>query len=81
MKLTIEISENHAAVLSRWASVGRTLDNAERMAQLVQEISDVPADQDDAQMLIDELAELKVPLDSLHQAIRSQIWQAKKPSD
>lgn len=70
MKIVVELSLTPSAegVLRKWASVGRSLDRA---------IEALEGDMDVADEARSELAELKYPLDSVHQQIRAALWSAK----
>lgn len=83
MKITIDIPDMHVKLLSRWASVSRTLTTAESgciQASNSQEVSDT--DREMYGHCADELAELTPALDELHRLARQAIWdinRAKTP--
>lgn len=68
MKLTVTISDDNAAILSRWASLGRTFDAAIRALNAMDDTSDI------GDIAIDELTTLKPLLDPLFMDLRSCMW-------
>lgn len=87
MKITIELTTPEVRTLGNWASLGRTITNAEcRMLDLM---SSLPPDQTTdrerdmqkelAHTAYDELKVLHAPLDSLHGKVRSEIWKQWAP--
>jgi hypothetical protein len=76
--VSLEVSSQTYKVLSRFASVGRAFDNAANMVEaLLDRLDDAkPEDRrlaDDAHAVLEELAELKQPLDDCNQAAKN-IW-------
>lgn len=73
MKITIDLPDHYAEVLSKWASVSRTLRGV--LSAIVEEnFSNIRVD--DLDIFTKELEELILPLDALHQLVRAEIWKA-----
>jgi len=68
MQITIELTDDEALFFAQWASVSRTLSSAQRIAE--------ESSHEDSQMIIDELQQLTMPLDQLHQTVRNQIQKS-----
>lgn len=74
MKITIEITnEAHLVLLSRWASIGRTIESAKRACELAIEAN--PED-DRCKVALEELDSLHRPLEDLHTLVRNELWKA-----
>ena len=71
---SLSLAQN--AVLSRWASVSRTLRAARGYV-----IEHAIKGDDDAQACLEELDQLIIPLDRLHQAYRDCLWRAEEHAD
>lgn len=90
MRLGFEISDTYVERLSKWASISRTLTESlrlvEELRQRVEPLKDmdqeVVALLDRIELNSDELQDITMAIDHLHQMARSNIWelQAKKDS-
>jgi hypothetical protein len=76
MKVTIEVQEksSYFAVLNKWASVSRTLNEAQRLLQLMEDSGLFGDEADSLARNLDELNDLEPALNWLHQTVRSEIW-------
>lgn len=71
MKVTLDLPDSVVLVLTRWASVGRTLSNAEWIAEERLQTEDCER----SRILLDELQTLKQPLDDLVQLVQNELWR------
>jgi hypothetical protein len=78
MKIEIDIPDMYVEVISRWASVSRTLDVAEDGCI---EASANCSDERDREKYVhcaDEISTLRRPLDVLQKCAQSAIWQKNR---
>ncbi len=76
----VTISENYLKILSKWASVSRTLNTARAACDDIQEMDNLVANiQEKYQHCSHELEVLTPALDNMHQIIRSKLWQVDDP--
>lgn len=85
MKMTIEVPDSFIPVLGKWASVSRTLSESRR---LLSDLDDLLEDKGitrpenmDFEVVhhnMEELKDLCMALDALHQSARSEIWEAER---
>lgn len=81
MKVTIEISDAYVPLLSHWASVSRTLTTAGNLLEEYLKTLDLDSRKYEAVSdCMAELDSLALPLDSLHQLVRTEIWQRTSQS-
>jgi hypothetical protein len=79
MKLTIDIPDQYVKILSKWASVARTLHESERIINECLPpsiLSEVKEDQ--ISNNLEELNDIIPALDNLHSTVRSAIWEEEK---
>lgn len=82
MIVTIDISENYIEVLSKWASVSRTLGESKKLLEDYYDLyndewgfSGDKSKQEEINHNIGELEQITPALDHIHNAVRSQIWK------
>ncbi len=75
MKVIIEIPDMDVKILSQWASVSRTLNEAKRHCGYSAISNDDEHARYRADVCEDELNEIEPALNRLHQSVRNEIWQ------
>jgi hypothetical protein len=78
MKITIDIPEMYIPILSKWASVSRTLRNGQNIAYEFLLLTDDMNLQDKAHIFIEEIDQICQALDTLHHLTRSELWEENK---
>jgi hypothetical protein len=73
MEVTVEIPDVYVQRLARWASLSRTLCEAQRL--LEQFIPEDAALEDEVQACIQELKDITPAIDALHKAVQPIIWK------
>lgn len=71
-QVVVELIPQHEKLLSKWASVGRTLDAVERALNEA-DFTD-PAENERAVVAYEEIKDLHAALEALHMAYRSALW-------
>lgn len=74
---TIHLTEEEQDKIARWASVGRTLNNALQVCELALDHPISKEDEDRALLAVDELKDVTRMLDSLHHTVRNEIWKKR----
>jgi hypothetical protein len=75
MKITIDLPDMYVKTLSKWASVSRTLKNANRICEEYISIAEDGNLIDKAHIAKDELDIITQPLDLLHRLVRDELWR------
>ena len=76
MKITIELDESYAKILSQWASVSRTLNTAKQMCNHIVDNDDLDSTlREKANWCQLELDCIEPALNYLHQLVRQEIWK------
>ncbi len=85
MKITLELNDTDTQTLARWASVSRTLNFSKQLLQNCldhyqedESKSDMESKAENLNLNLDELEKIGPVLDSIHQQIRSQVWEEEQ---
>lgn len=78
MKIEIDIPEMYVDVISRWASVSRTLDVAENGCEQAAEVTKDERDREEFLYCCKEIRILRRPLDVLHKLAQTAIWEKNR---
>jgi seryl-tRNA synthetase len=81
MKVVVEIGDNYIELISKWASVSRTLNESKRLVgTLLDHAKDSPAppDIEPVNSNLDELTDIEPFLNHIHQQVRTAIWEIKR---
>lgn len=79
MIITIEIPDQYVEIYRKWASVGRTLDAASALCDVVIGADDTTdAEKDQANHTDKEICAIRVPLDTLHKIVQQEIWRLSR---
>lgn len=78
MKVTIDIPDMYIPILSKWASVSRTLKNANHICNEFLLLTKDKHLKDKAFIARDELDLITQALDNLHQTVRNEIWNQQR---
>ncbi len=80
MIITINLPDDHAKLLGKWASIARTIHTAESACYDAAGNTNLSStDQEKYSWCLHELEMLNRPLDNLHQLVRSEIWKQQQP--
>lgn len=74
MKITIDIPDMYVPILSKWASVARTLNSAANICDEFINITDNEYLKDKAFIAKEDLYKIVQPLNNLHQTVRNELW-------
>jgi hypothetical protein len=75
IRMEIDVPEYEGDILSRWASVGRTIGNANGCIENLLDGDDTEKTRDDCFYAQEELRQLGPSIEKLHMIIRDQLWR------
>lgn len=77
VKIEIEISEQYVKILSKWASVSRTLNEAKSLLSNFSELTKDIELSERIDICFSELETIEPALNNLHQMARMKLWNVK----